>query len=497
MKLHIKLLSVAFLLFLSASSLSAQVDSTRRADRIASPFTLASALLDPITLPTSLDKDVEKMLEQWYTGYGNATGKSTGSRYGSVSVPYTPDSVYVRMLNKMPSAMRFSYNPLVREAIELYLFKRRGLLSSMLSLGDLYFPEIEMALDKNGLPMELRYLVIVESALNPKAISPAGAAGLWQLMLPTGKIYGLTVNSLVDERMDPVKSTEAACRFLKDLYRIYGDWWLVLAAYNCGPGNVNRALRRVNTDRPNFWDIYRYLPNETRRYIPLFIGAYFAMHYHREYGIYPRQLGRPLATDYYTANHRVTFDRISELTGVSTDLISTFNPQFRRGIIPGNDTPYPVRLPLSAILKLDSAGSEVNSPELRVNLEGPSNSAPTRSMTRSQSSSDEEATATEEEQSVRRSTRSRKAEQPMQHTTTTAHVVAPGETLYSIAQKNGVSVEELKKSNNITSDKLRSGQTLHITKVTKTTSATNASKSTKGHSHHKSHSSKKSRRGRR
>lgn len=397
----------------------------------------------------------------------------------------------------MPSAMRFSYNPLVREAIELYLFKRRGLLSSMLSLGDLYFPEIEMALDKNGLPMELRYLVIVESTLNPKAISPAGAAGLWQLMLPTGKIYGLTVNSLVDERMDPVKSTEAACRFLKDLYRIYGDWWLVLAAYNCGPGNVNRALRRVNTDRPNFWDIYRYLPNETRRYIPLFIGAYFAMHYHREYGIYPRQLGRPLATDYYTANHRVTFDRISEITGVSTELISTFNPQFRRGIIPGNNMPYPVRLPLSAILKLDSAGSEVNSPELRVNLEGPSNSAPTRSVTRSQSSSDEEATATEEEQPIRRSTRSKKAEQPRQHTTTTAHVVTTGETLYSIAQKNGVSVEELKKSNNITSDKLRPGQTLHITKVTKTTSAAKASKSTKGHSHHKSHSSKKSRRGRR
>ena len=120
----------------------------------------------------------------------------------------------------------------------------------MLSLSDLYFPEIEMTLDKSGLPMELRYLVIVESALNPKAISPAGAAGLWQLMLPTGKIYGLTVNSLVDERMDPVKSTEAACRFLKDLYRIYGDWWLVLAAYNCGPGNVNRALKRTGTDRP-------------------------------------------------------------------------------------------------------------------------------------------------------------------------------------------------------------------------------------------------------
>lgn len=159
--------------------------------------------------------------------------------------------------------------------------------------------------------------------------------------------------------------------------------------------------------------------------------------------------------------------------------------------------PIPYASPLSAILKLDSAGSEVNSPELRVNLEGPSNSTPTRSVTRSQSSSDEEATATEEEQPVRRSTRSRKTEQPRQHTTTTAHVVAPGETLYSIAQKNGVSVEELKKSNNITSDKVRSGQTLHITKVTKTTSAAKASKSTKGHSHHKSHGSKKSRRGRR
>ena len=455
MKLHIKLLSAAFLLFLSASSLSAQVDSTRRADRIASPFTLASALLDPITLPTSLDKDVEKMLEQWYTGYGNATGKSTGSRYGSVSVPYTPDSVYVRMLNKMPSAMRFSYNPLVREAIELYLFKRRGLLSSMLSLGDLYFPEIEMALDKNGLPMELRYLVIVESALNPKAISPAGAAGLWQLMLPTGKIYGLTVNSLVDERMDPVKSTEAACRFLKDLYRIYGDWWLVLAAYNCGPGNVNRALRRVNTDRPNFWDIYRYLPNETRRYIPLFIGAYFAMHYSRHYGILPRELGRPLATDYYVTPHRVTFDRIAELTGLDRETISTFNPQYRSGIIPGNNAS--VRLPLTAILKLDSLGEAVVSPELRVNLEGPDQQVSAR---RKQSSSEE--ASEEEAESESSSSRSRAKSRGEATAASRQHKVSSGETLSSIAHRHGLTVEELKKANRLHSDKLSVGQSLSI-----------------------------------
>ena len=481
MKLHLKLLSVAFLLLLSTITLTAQSDSTRRVDRLSSPFLLASALLDPITLPASLDQDVEKMLEQWYSGYGASSKKAQATRPSSVAVPYTPDSVYIRMLNRIPSAMRFSYNPLVREAIELYLFKRRGLLSSMLSLGDLYFPEIEMALDKSGLPMELRYLVIVESALNPKAISPAGAAGLWQLMLPTGKVYGLTVNSLVDERMDPVKSTAAACRFLKDLYRIYGDWWLVLAAYNCGPGNVNRALKRAGTERPNFWDIYRYLPNETRRYIPLFIGAYFAMHYHREYGIFPRHIGRPLATDYYTADHHVSFDRISEITGVSTELISTFNPQFRRGIIPGNNTPYPVRLPLSAILKLDSAGSEVYSPELRVSLEGPNNVVATRTKVKSKSEDNEEPAPEEEAPRHGKKKKSRTQQEP----TSSTHTIVAGETLYAIARKHGITVEELKKSNHLSSDNLQPGQKIQITKAAK-----------RHKDKEKSHSSKGKRRGR-
>jgi len=364
------------------------------------------------------------------------------------------------MLNKMPSAMHFSYNPLVREAIELYLFKRRGLLSSMLSLADLYFPEIEVTLDKNGLPMELRYLVIVESALNPKAISPAGAAGLWQLMLPTGKIYGLSVNSLVDERMDPIKSTEAACRFLKDLYSIYRDWWLVLAAYNCGPGNVNRALKRAGVSKANFWDIYRYLPNETRRYIPLFIGAYFAMHYHREYGIFPRELGRPLATDYYTASNRVTFERIAELTGVDQETISAFNPQFRRGIIPGNNTPYPVRLPLSAILKLDSVGEGVSSPELRVNLEGPSSSA--RKGQQETQEEDEEEVTTRRGRRGKQSKRSKREKGSKSQSS--HHRVHSGETLSSIARKYGVSVSELKRSNGLSSDRLSVGQKLTVKK---------------------------------
>lgn len=462
MKKLLQLLTFAFFLTTSVSLLHAQRDSVGRPSRPSSPLALGSALLDPINLPPSLDRDVEKMLEQWYSGYGNSHRPSASLRTSaSIAVPYAPDSVYIRMLNRMPSAMRFSYNPLVREAIELYLFRRRGLLSSMLSLADLYYPEIEMALDKHGLPMELRHLVIVESALNPKAVSPAGATGLWQLMLPTGKIYGLDVNSLVDERMDPVKSTEAACRFLKDLYRIYGDWWLVLAAYNCGPGNVNRALKRLGDSQGNFWEIYRYLPNETRRYIPLFIGAYFAMYYHKEYGILPRQLGRPLATDYYIANQRVTFDRISEITGLSTELISTFNPQFRRGIIPGNSTPYPVRLPLTAILKLDSASSEVHSPELRVQLEGPTSPASARKRTKGETEDD---SASAEEASV--SSASKK--QATSHSaskkgaTSTTHAVRSGETLSSIARHYGVSVQELKRANGLKSDALSIGQKIQV-----------------------------------
>ena len=450
--LRISLLS---LLLTLSPSLWAQRDSIRQQGSPLS-LSLSSALLDPITLPASLDRDVESLLEQWYSGYGRkGTARTSPALPASVSVPYTADSTYIRMLNRIPSVMRFSYNPLVREAIELYLYRRRGLLSSMLALSDLYFPDIEIALDKYGLPMELRYLVIVESALNPKAISPAGASGLWQLMLPTGRAYGLNINSLVDERMDPIRSTEAASRFLKDLYKIYGDWWLVLAAYNCGPGNVNRAIKRSGLLKPNFWDIYRFLPGETRRYIPLFIGAYFAMHYSRHYGILPRELGRPLATDYYVTPHRVTFDRISELTGLDRETISTFNPQYRSGIIPGNNAS--VRLPLTAILKLDSLGEAVVSPELRVNLEGPDQQASAR---RKQSSSEEASEEETEAESSPSRSRTRSKAEPA--TTSRQHKVSSGETLSSIAHRHGLTVEELKKANRLRSDKLSVGQSLSI-----------------------------------
>ncbi|WP_044190466.1 lytic transglycosylase domain-containing protein [Porphyromonas sp. COT-290 OH860] len=388
---------------------------------------------DKFHLSASLDLELEKLLQGWYEGYSRR-GSNWGDDAHHFATPNVHDSVYIKLLDQMPSAIRMSYNPLVRESIELYLYRRRPLLSTMLSLADLYFPEIEMALDRNQLPLELKYLTIVESALNPSAVSPMGAAGLWQLMLPTGKIYGLKINSLVDERLDPTKSTEAACRLLKELHNMYGDWFLVMAAYNCGPGNVNRAIRKAGGGRQSFWDIYEYLPRETRRYVPLFIGAYFAMYYHKEHNIQPRVHGTPLATDYYIVRESTSIDRLSELSGISREQIKTYNPQFRRGIIPGNTEPYPVRLPIAGIMKLEELTDSIKAPELSIALEGPDKSI-----------------VAHKGQAIAQKTNVGKT-----------HKVRRGETLSTIARKHKVSVKQLQKWNKLSSTRLQIGQKLRV-----------------------------------
>lgn len=323
-----------------------------------------------LQLPQTLDYELEKLLQRWYEGYERRSIAPYASSQ-TMAVPNVHDSVYINMMNRIPSAIRLSYNSVVRESIELYLYRRRPLLSLMLSLSDLYFPDIEAELDRYRLPLELKYLTIVESALNPTAISPVGAAGLWQFMLPTARMYGLDVNSLVDERMDPIKGTEAACKMLRDLYKIYNDWWLVMAAYNCGAGNVNRAIKRAGGGTKTFWDIYPYLPRETRKYVPLYIGVYYAMHYANHYGIQARELGRPLATEYFEVKRNTTFNKIASLTGLSVEQIKAYNPQFRRGIVPWNHEPYQLRLPLKAVMTLEGyKPEEIQSSEMDVVREG-------------------------------------------------------------------------------------------------------------------------------
>lgn len=257
------------------------------------------------------------------------------------------DSIYISRLAAIVSPIEFPYNDKVKSLINFYTGRKRELVEGMLGLSEYYFPMFEAELDAAGLPLELKYLPIIESALNPRAFSRAGASGLWQFMYGTGKLYGLTQTSYIDDRRDPEKSTKAAVRFLKDLYGIYGDWYLVIAAYNCGPGNVNKAIKRSGGKR-DYWEIYPYLPKETRGYAPAFIAAAYVMNYYEEHGLQPRRSSLPLATDTLSISRPLHFEQISRITQVPIETLRDLNPQYKRDVIPAEKKPYGLRVPFLA-----------------------------------------------------------------------------------------------------------------------------------------------------
>lgn len=258
----------------------------------------------------------------------------------------TPDSVYTRRLQALASPVQLPFNSIVRSYINRYTDSRYGTISRILGLSQYYFPLIEDELIKEGLPIELRALPIIESALSPSVASPMGAMGLWQFMPSTGKSYGLEVNSLVDERRDPVRSTQAACRYLKDLYAIYKDWTLAIAAYNCGPGNVNKAIARAGGETcKSFWAIYDFLPRETRGYVPAFIGASYAYAYHRQHGIKPISPPIPLSVDTLHVTRLIHFQQIASTIDVPIETLRQLNPQYKMDIIPATTRPYTLVLP--------------------------------------------------------------------------------------------------------------------------------------------------------
>lgn len=262
--------------------------------------------------------------------------------------PLFSDSVYIDRLSRIPAIMEMPYNDIIRKFIDMYAGRLRNQVSFMLSACNFYMPIFEEALDAYGLPLELRYLPIIESALNPSAVSRAGASGLWQFMISTGKIYGLESNSLVDERRDPIKATWAAARYLKEMYDIYGDWNLVIAAYNCGPGTINKAIRRANGET-DYWKIYNYLPKETRGYVPAFIAANYVMTYYCDHNICPMETNIPASTDTVQVNKNLHFEQIADLCNVPLDQIKSLNPQYKKQMIPGDSKPYTLRLPIDAI----------------------------------------------------------------------------------------------------------------------------------------------------
>jgi membrane-bound lytic murein transglycosylase D len=257
---------------------------------------------------------------------------------------------YVERLSRMPSVMEMAYNDVVRKFIDRYAVRLRHSISYMLGACNFYMPIFEEALEAYQLPLELKYLPIIESALTPTAVSRAGAAGLWQFMLTTGRHYDLKVNSLVDERRDPVKSSYAAARYLSDLYKIFGDWNLVIAAYNCGPGNINKAIHRANGNK-DYWQIYPYLPNETRGYVPAFIAANYIMTYYSLHNICPMTTKLPAKSDTVMVSRKLHLEQVAAVMDISIDLLRSLNPMYRRDIVPGNTELSPLRLPQAETIR--------------------------------------------------------------------------------------------------------------------------------------------------
>lgn len=255
-----------------------------------------------------------------------------------------PDSVYIRRIKDMNSFIQIAYNDVVRNYIILYSKKYSKNMGRLLGLCEFYMPAIRECFNNYGLPEELAVMAIIESHLNPQATSRVGAKGMWQFMYPTAKKYGLTINSFVDERMDVSKSTDAAARYLRDAYKIFGDWNLAISSYNCGAGNVRKAIARSG-GKTDFWDIYPYLPRETRGYVPAFVGALYTLHYHREHGIEPQPAGMPVHVDTFHVSKMLHFKQLEDVVGVSGEELRRINPQYPHDIIPGNQRSYVLRLP--------------------------------------------------------------------------------------------------------------------------------------------------------
>ncbi|MBN2274075.1 MAG: LysM peptidoglycan-binding domain-containing protein [Bacteroidales bacterium] len=305
---------------------------------------------DSIMVELNFDANLDSLLNLYLINQSLSGDPDFWTTETDSTVPDFPDSVFISRLSAIPSVVELSYNSLVRRYIEVYANKRRNQVEVMLGLSQYYFPLFDDILDYYGLPVELKYLSVIESALNPRAYSRARAVGIWQFMYGTGKLYGLTINSLVDERRDPVKSTHAAARFMKDLYAIYNDWTLVIAAYNCGPGNVNKAIRRSHGKR-NYWDIYYYLPRETRGYVPAYIAATYVMHYYKEHNLKPRQVELPLTNDTIMVTQDLHLGQVAEVLNMPLKLLRDMNPQYRTDIIPAREKPMPLRLPVDQVFR--------------------------------------------------------------------------------------------------------------------------------------------------
>ena len=318
----------------------------------------------------------------------------------------------------------------------------------MLGASNFYTPIFEEALEAYGLPLELKYLPVIESALNPQATSHAGAAGLWQFMVATGKHYGLEVNSLVDERRDPIKSSYAAAQYLRDLYKIFGDWSLVIAAYNCGPENINKAIHRANGEA-DYWKIYPYLPRETRGYVPAFIAANYVMNYYCEHNICPMRTKLPAKTDTIVVTKDVHLKQIAEVCGIDIDELRTLNPQYRRDIVNGSNKPSIIRMPATATNTFIANEDSIYNHKTETLFTR-------RSLVEVDNSS--KSSYTRKSSAKKRKSYSRKKRRTRAKRVT----IRKGDTLSEIAERNHTTVKKLRQLNGIKGNTIRAGKKIRV-----------------------------------
>ena len=454
-----KILILAAALLLSFQGVQAQTNNDDEEDIIT--VTDKDGKSEEIEVPEGLEDNLDSLLHLY-----NAQTylmPDTSCNYRDVN-PVFETEVYIDRLKRLPTLIEMPYNEVVQKFIDRYSGKLRRSVSFMLGASNFYMPIFEEALEAYNLPLELKYLPVIESALNPKAVSRVGATGLWQFMLPTAKRYGLEIGTLIDERRDPVKASYAAAHYLSDLYKIFDDWSLVIAAYNCGPTNVNKAIHRAKGNA-DYWSIYPYLPKETRGYVPAFIAANYIMNYYCDHNICPMVTELPVKTDTVVVNKDIHFEQIAQILNIKKEHLRNLNPQYRHDIINGLNKPMALRLPstlIGAFIDQEDSICAYRADELLqkrtlvdVNEDEPS-------VSRSRSSYSRHSSSSSRSSRSGNSSRSSKKKNKKKRESNKSVTIKSGDTLSEIAARNGTTVSKLRKLNKISGNNIRAGKKLKV-----------------------------------
>lgn len=436
-----KILISAAMLLASNVAIQAQIEEDYEGDEDEITVTDDNGKEEVIEFPEAMTFELDSLLNLYMSK--NYLGEDNDCRMKDIN-PVFEKEVYIDRLKRIPSIIEMPYNEVVQKFIDRYSGRLRHSVSYMLGASNFYMPIFEEALETYGLPLELKYLPVIESALNPTAVSRVGATGLWQFMLATGKRYGLEVNTLVDERRDPIKASYAAANYLSDLYKVFGDWNLVIAAYNCGPDQINKAIHRSKGSK-DYWQIYPYLPKETRGYVPAFIAANYIMTYYCEHNICPMTTRLPAKTDTVMVSRNVHLEQIAAVCNIAIEQLRTLNPAYRRDIVPGATKMSAVRLPHTEVGKFIDLEDSVYAYNAEVLF----------SKRATVEVNDDVPTYTRKSSTKR----SRKKASRSRGRSVT---VKSGQTLSEIAKRNGTTVAKLRRLNGIKGSNIRAGKKLRV-----------------------------------